>query len=145
MKVLLDTNVYIVAALDLARNIESAEVKIIKAAIDQKFRVVITKELQEQIIRVAKRVGNKNWASRLIALIWAEIKPIFIPQTYYKDLMRLYKSKVPRKDLAIFVAALAGNVDYLVSENRSFIKEATKAQNIFKCLTPEEFVRKLKL
>jgi len=145
VKVLLDTNVYIVAALDLAGDVESAEVKIIKAAIDQKFKVVITKELQEQIINVAKRVGNKDWASRLITLIWAEIRPIFIPQTYYKDLMRIYKNKVPRKDLAIFVAALAGNVDYLVSENRDFIRDAAKAQNIFKCLTPEEFVRELKL
>ncbi len=145
MKVLLDTNVYIVAALDLAKNVESVEVKIIKAAINQKFRVVITKELQEQIIRVAKRVGDKDWSSRLIALIWAEVKPIFIPQTYYKDLMKMYENKVPRKDLAIFTAALAGNVDYLVSENREFIKRAAKAQNIFKCLTPEEFVKELKL
>ena len=131
--------------MDLARNVESAEVKIIKATTDQKFRVIITKELQEQIIRVAKRVGNKDWASRLIALIWTEIRPIFIPQTYYKDLMKIYRDKIPRKDLAIFIAALAGNVNYLVSENKNFIKEASKAQNLFKCLTPEEFVKELKL
>lgn len=145
MKVLLDTNVYIVAALDLARGVESAEVKIIKAAVNRKFRVVITKELQEQILRVAKRVGSKDWASKLIALIWTEIKPVFIPQTYYKDLMKIYEDKIPRKDLAIFAAALAADIDCLVSENRNFIKEAAKAQSIFRCLTPEEFVYELNL
>ena len=60
MRVLIDTNVYVIAALDLARNFESAEVKVIKAAINQKFRVIITKEIQEQILRVAKRVGGKD-------------------------------------------------------------------------------------
>lgn len=142
MKVLLDTNVYIVAALDLARGFESAEVKIIKAAVNRKFRVVITKELQEQILRVAKRVGSKDWASKLIALIWAEIKPAFIPQTYYKDLMKIYEDIIPRKDLAIFAAALAADVDFLISENRNFIK-AAKAQGIFRCLTPEEFANEI--
>lgn len=145
MKALIDTNVYIVSALDLARDIESDEVKIIKAAIDQKFRVVITKELQEQILRVAKRVGGKDFASRLVALIWSEIKPIFIPQTYYRCLMKIYVDKIPRKDLAIFTAALAANVDYLISENRDFIRKSAEAQKVFKCLTPEEFVNKIKL
>jgi len=47
--------------------------------------------------------------------------------------------------LVIFAAALASNVDYMVSESRSFVKEAAKAQNIFECLIPEEFVRELEL
>ena len=145
MKVLIDTNVYIIAALDLARDVETAEVKIIRAAIDQKFRVVITKELQEQILRVAKRVGGKDFASRLVALIWSEIKSIFIPRTYYECLMKIYEDKIPRKDLAIFTAALVANVDYLISENRNFIRKSAEAQRIFKCLMPEDFVNEIKL
>ncbi len=145
MRVLIDTNVYVIAALDLARNFESAEVKVIKAAINQKFRVVITKEIQEQILRVAKRVGGKDFASRLVALIWSEIKPIFIPQTYYKTLMRIYEDKIPRKDLAIFTAALVADVDYLISENRELLKKSAEVQDIFDCLTSEEFIDKINL
>ena len=145
MRVLIDTNVYVIAALDLARNFESSEVKVIKAAINRKFRVVITKEIQEQILRVAKRVGGKDFASRLVALIWSEIKPIFIPQTYYKTLMRIYEDKIPRKDLAIFTAALVADVDYLISENRELLKKSAEVQDIFDCLTSEEFIDKINL
>ena len=59
--------------------------------------------------------------------------------------MKLYEGKIPRKDLAIFAAALAGNVDFMISENRAFIRKAAKAQNLFECLTPEEFAEKLRL
>ena len=84
-------------------------------------------------------------ASRLVALIWSEIKPIFIPQTYYRPLMRIYEDKIPRKDLAIFTAALVANVDYLISENREFLKKSGEVQDVFKCLTPKEFIDEINL
>ena len=39
----------------------------------------------------------------------------------------------------IFLTALCGNADYLVSNNREFIRKAVN-KGEFKCLTPEEFI-----
>ena len=41
----------------------------------------------------------------------------------------------------IFLTALCGNADYLISNNREFIREAVN-KGEFKCLTPEEFILK---
>lgn len=142
MKVVIDTNVYIVAALDLAKGVDSAEVKIIKAA-GKKFRVVICKEIMEQIMRVAKRVGDKDLGSRLIAALWIDTSPIFVE--VYDEVVKTYNNKIPRKDLAIFAAGLIAKADYLVSVDREFLRSAKNVQNMFKCVTPEEFVEALKL
>jgi len=142
MRVVIDANVYIVAALDLAKGADSAEVKIIKAA-GKKFRVVICKEILEQIMRVAKRVGDKDLGSRLIAALWTDTSPVFVE--VYDEVVKAYDNKVPRKDLAIFAAGLIAKADYLVSVDREFLKNAENAQNMFKCVTPEEFVEILKL
>jgi len=141
MKVVIDTNVYIIAALDLARGVDSAEVKIIKA-VGKKFRVVICKEMLEQIMRVAKRVGNKDLGSRLIAALWVDASPIFVE--VYDEVIKAYANKIPRKDLAIFAAGLIARADYLVSVDKEFLKKAENVQNTFDCLTPEEFVEVLK-
>jgi len=141
MKVVIDTNVYIIAALDLARGVDSAEVKIIKA-VGKKFRVVICKEMLEQIMRVAKRVGNKDLGSRLIAALWVDASPIFVE--VYDEVIKAYANKIPRKDLAIFAAGLIARPDYLVSVDKEFLKKAENVQNTFDCLTPEEFVEVLK-
>ena len=60
----------------------------------------------------------------------------------YDEVVKAYEDKIPRKDLAIFVAGLIAKADYLVSVDREFLKNA---QNVFKCVTPEEFVEILKL
>ena len=142
MKVVIDTNVYIVAALDLAEGVNSAEVKTIKAA-GKKFKVVICKEILEQIMRVAKRVGDKDLGSRIIAALWTDTSPVFVE--VYDEVVKAYEDKIPRKDLAVFAAGLIAKADYLVSVDREFLKSAKNAQNVFKCVTPEEFVEILKL
>lgn len=142
MKVVIDANVYIVAALDLAKGADSAEVRMIKAA-GKKFRIVICKEILEQIMRVAKRVGDKDLGSRLIAALWTDTSPVFVE--VYDEVVKAYDNKIPRKDLAIFAAGLIAKAEYLVSVDREFLKSAKNAQNMFKCVTPGEFVEVLKL
>jgi len=104
---------------------------------------VLCEELGEQIKNVAKRTEGKDWAGRIFNIIWCEVQPIYIPQYRYNEIKKEYKDKVPRKDLAIFAAALAGKVDYLVSENREFIRLAAESQNLFKCMDSETFVREV--
>ena len=142
MKVVIDANVYIVAALDLAKGADSAEVRMIKAA-GKKFRIVICKEILEQIMRVAKRVGDKDLGSRLIAALWTDTSPVFVE--VYDEVVKAYDNKISRKDLAIFAAGLIAKAEYLVSVDREFLKSAKNAQNMFKCVTPGEFVEVLKL
>ncbi|MDD1420537.1 hypothetical protein MEO40_15625, partial [Dolichospermum sp. ST_sed1] len=61
--VFLDTNIYILGALDLA----SDESKILSLLVsdknsDEQTRVIFSQELIDQILRVGKRLQNKDWS-----------------------------------------------------------------------------------
>lgn len=47
---------------------------------------------------------------------------------------------VPFEDAAILAAALASQVDYLVTGDRTFLREACKAQTAVAVLSPREFL-----
>lgn len=44
--------------------------------------------------------------------------------------------------MPIYLAAIVGEIDVLVSENREFVRQAAAAQNLFDCLTMQEFLER---
>lgn len=141
-KVVVDTNIFIIGFLDFVSGNKSVCVDIIRAMLKREFILVLSKELEEQIARVGKRVKDKNWAGYIKSAIWssAKINYVVIPED--TGLMEQYK-EVPRKDLLIFLTALLGKADYLVSNNREFIRRTVNIGD-FKCLTPDEFVKMMR-
>lgn len=138
-KVVVDTNIFIIGFLDFVSGKESVDADIIRAMLKREFILVLSKELEEQIARVGKRVKDKDWAGYIRSAIWSSAKISFVMIPEDAGLMERYK-EVPRKDLLIFLTALFGNADYLVSNNREFIRKAVNTGG-FQCLTPDEFVK----
>ena len=138
-KVVVDTNIFIIGFLEFVSGKKTADADIIRAMLKREFILVLSKELEEQIARVGKRVKDKDWAGYIRSAIWSSAKISFVMIPDDKELMERYK-EVPRKDLLIFLTALFGNADYLVSNNREFIRKAVNTRE-FQCLSPDEFVK----
>ncbi|HDQ74224.1 MAG TPA: hypothetical protein ENN19_19330 [Chloroflexi bacterium] len=49
---------------------------------------------------------------------------------------------IPREDVGIYLTALYGQAECLVSANHEFVRQAATRQRLFECLTPESFLRK---
>jgi predicted nucleic acid-binding protein len=48
---------------------------------------------------------------------------------------------IPREDIGIYLTAIYGQADYLISANRELLKQATIKQQSFQCLTAQEFIK----
>lgn len=140
MKLVVDTNVFIVGFLDLAEDKESAEVRILRGLKKGKYKLILSSNLEEQILRVARRVRDRDWVGLLRHIIWSDFRIKYVKLN--TELRQKYGNKVPRKDLGVFVTAIKGKADYLISNDKDFLEEASHAQQIFSCLTPHEFVKK---
>jgi predicted nucleic acid-binding protein len=138
-KVVIDTNIFIIGFLDFVSGTKSTDADIIRAMLKREFILVLSKELEEQIARVGKRVKDKDWTGYIRSAIWSSAKISFVMIPEDAGLMERYK-EVPRKDLLIFLTALFGNADYLVSNNREFIRKTVNTSE-FQCLTTDEFVK----
>jgi len=138
-KVVVDTNIFIIGFLDFVSGKKSVDADIIRAMLKRGFILVLSKELEEQIARVGKRVKDKDWAGYIRSAIWSSAKISFVMIPEDARLMERYK-EVPRKVLLIFLTALFGSADYLVSNNREFIRKTVNTSE-FQCLTPDEFVK----
>ena len=141
-KVVVDTNIFIIGFLEFVSGKKTADADIIRAMLKREFILVLSKELEEQIARVGKRVKDKDWAGYIRSAIWSSAKISFVMIPEDAGLMERYK-EVPRKDLLIFLTALLGKADYLVSNNREFIRKTVNSGD-FKCLTPDEFVKMMR-
>ena len=123
---------------DIRKDIDSVEGIILKYLMKKEIVLVFSDKLEEQILMVAKRLVNKDYAGslRYFILISFNIDYVWVPKQ--REVIKKYED-IPRKDLLIFLTALCGNADYLVSNNREFIRKAVN-KGEFKCLTPEEFI-----
>ncbi|MEK6886937.1 MAG: putative toxin-antitoxin system toxin component, PIN family [Nanoarchaeota archaeon] len=140
IKVVLDTNVFVVGFIDLAQGIESAEVKILKNLLNKNNTILLSIPIEEQIMRVITRVKDKNFAGLIRHTIWSDFAAEFVDVDKNKRTIESFKNKVPRKDLGIFLTAFIGKADYLISNDREFLDSASKCQNEFKCISPNEFL-----
>ena len=142
-RVFLDTNVYIVGVA----NATSAEWKILlwlgfgSPRLDV-AEVVISAEVIEQILRVAKRLKNKDWAGSIVARIWQNLKLRYVlvnePGFQQTDTFQW----LPREDIGVYLTAKLGKADCFISSNHELIRVIAAETGEFECLNPEDFVRR---
>jgi predicted nucleic acid-binding protein len=143
LKVVLDTNIFIQGFRDLAAREATSEAQILRACTLRKGEVqlIFSAELMEQILRVARRLKGKDWAGLLRYLLLADYNISLVSDVMVTQLKAKHQESVPRKDLGIFAAALAGEAKVLISANRKFLKQAAEHQALFRCLEPTAFVQ----
>lgn len=98
--------------------------------------------MEDQIRRVGRRVGGKDWAGLILSRFWQEfgIEYVVLPDQPLQIAQHLAPS-IPREDLLIFLTAVQGHATIFISGNREFVREAA-AQQLFTCMTPQEFLTK---
>ena len=141
MRLLLDTNIFVQGFLDLADGKNSPEVKILNALMEKKEVVLISKTLEEQLLRVVLRFKDRNFTGLLRHMLWSDFNLEFVNITDL-GIRKKFEDFIPRKDLDIFLTAHIGNADYMVSNDAELIEKATRIQDKFRCLSAEEFVKK---
>jgi|GEM_PF-496708 len=141
--IFLDTNIYILGALDLA----SDENKILSLLInnensDQQTRVIFSQELIDQILRVGKRLQNKDWSSGLLTRLWQQLQVDFI-FVEDQDIQAIADAGIiPREDAGIYLTAKQGKAQCFVSRNYKLIRALVEQTEEFECFTPIEFLQK---
>ena len=115
----------------------------IKLALENKIRPIITIKLLTEYHEAAKRLMDKDFASWLRYLIVDVSKPVFVSDDLCKELEPKFFGLIPKEDLRHFVSCVVSEADYLISNNREFLKKSKNSY--FDCLTPKEFLRKTKL
>ncbi|MCY7332563.1 MAG: PIN domain-containing protein [Pseudanabaena sp. CAN_BIN31] len=121
--IFLDTNIFIFAALDP----DSDENKILSVLQkdrnpQQNIRVVFSQELIDQILRVGKRLQNKDWASDLLARLWEQLQVDFI-FVDDKDIQAIADAGIiPREDAGVYLTAKQEKAECFVSRNYKLIR-----------------------
>ena len=141
MRVVLDTNVFIIGFIDLAENVPSPETIILRDFFQKEKTVVMSAALEEQILRVVLRVKDKDFAGLVRHMLWSDFRIDFVDTAQQPRIAKTFAAKIPRTDLDIFLAAFIGAADCLVSNDGEFIASAARCQNRFACMNPAEFVK----
>ena len=143
LRVFLDTNVYIVGAA----NSTSAEWQILlwlgfESRRPDAAEVVISAEVIEQILRVAKRLNNKDWAGNVVARIWQNLKLCYVlvnePGFQQTDTFQW----LPQEDIGVYLTAKLGKADCFISSNHELIRVIATETGEFECLKLEDFFRR---
>lgn len=141
--IFLDTNIYILGALDLA----SDENKILSLLMndennDRRTRVIFSQELIDQILRVGKRLQNKDWSSGLLTSLWQQLQVNFI-FVEDQDIQAIADAGIiPREDAGVYLTAKQGKAQCFVSRNYKLIRALVEQTEEFECFTPIEFLQK---
>jgi len=141
-RIFLDTNIYILGQLNPASNEEAILKKIgfYDSQQQSSIQVIISQELIEQILRVCKRIQNKDWGARIVDRIWQNLICVFVPETDELNAEAeqiIANQSIPAEDIFIYLTAKYGEADCFVSGNRELIKAIAD----FPCFTPEDFVQ----
>ena len=142
-RIFLDTNVYVIGAAFPERP-ERAILSWVGFGKDEPgpVEIVVSEELFEQIRRVSKRVGSKDWAGQILGRIWQDLRLRYV--VLDPDSRRAIEATgaVPREDTGMYLTAREGNAQCFVSTNHELITALAKVTGEFECLTPKEFVRR---
>lgn len=148
-KVFIDTNVILVGALHLQKDIKSPKSKILKLItrseqVGARLRLVTSLKQIEEIHKAAKILGGKDFAGWLKYLLFVDWRPEIIRREEYLEAMKKFKKKVPEEDLVHFAVSYS-KCDYLISQDREFLKDGSRIQKKVRCLAPKKFQAELKL
>ena len=139
LRLLLDTNIFILGFLD----IDSSEAKLL-ALLETipELTLIFSNDLEQQIRWVGRRLQNSDWVGLLLHYIWSTFQIDYIHITLEEMAEIETVSDIPREDIGIYLTALRGKADYLISANHQLLKEAAAKQNSFRCLNAEAFLGK---
>jgi len=144
IRALIDTNILLIGSVDLEKSVDSPEAMAIKKLLTKEIKMVTSLKQLEEIHVVARRVLGKSFAGWLRYLLLTELKPIIIREEAYSPVEAQFRGKIPEEDSTHFAVAVAGKAHFLVSENREFLKKASKCRTV-KCVSAQEFLKELKL
>ncbi len=138
--IFLDTNVYIIGSADL----DSAEAQILawaeRASQETgEVEVIDSDELFEQILRVSKRLQNKDWGGEILARIWQNLKLRYVLNDMVEWETLAKEGIIPLEDVGIYLTARNGNADHFISSNHELIRELSAKTSEFVCMTPKDF------
>jgi len=139
LRILLDTNIFIFGFL----NTDSPEAKLLTLLETiPELTLIFSNDLEQQIRRVGKRLQNSDWVGLMLHYIWStfRVEYIYVSSIEMNEVETI--SDIPREDIGIYLTALRGKADYLISANRELLKEAALKQNKFRCLNAEAFLEK---
>ncbi|MCB0085191.1 MAG: hypothetical protein KDE47_29830 [Caldilineaceae bacterium] len=137
-RVLLDTNIFITGY----RRPDSLEGQVLKELSNRsELTLVLSFPLEDQIRRVGRRIGGKDWAGLILSRIWLDfnVEYIGLPENPLDGAQKMAPT-IPREDLLIFLTAVRGQVNLFISGNREFMRQAAVEQHLFTCMTPGEFL-----
>ncbi len=142
-RLFLDTNIYIVGATD----VHSQSGKILAwAGFRQSIRgpvtIIVSNELFAEILRVARRVRNKDWGGEILMQMWNDLnlQNVIVEKDEYQTIIEAHL--LPREDIGVYLTARNGHAECFVSSNRKLIQALVRETGEFECLTPEQFVEK---
>ena len=105
------------------------------------YAILLSEDLLDQIRRVARRVRGKDWAGEILTMIWTSFSTevVTLPREQIDEVPSQFPD-IPTEDIGIFLTAKLGQADVMVSDNRKFVRAAAASQNLFTCLTVDEFL-----
>ena len=136
-RIVLDTNVYI---LGFQRRVGDEWLTLQR--VRQRHDVIVfSRELEDQIRRVGRRVGGKDHIGLILNAVWQNLMVdyVLLPDKPF-EVTQQFAPSIPAEDVLVFLTAVLGRVECLVSTNREFLRHSAAAQRAFRCLTPAEFL-----
>lgn len=141
MRLVLDTNIFIIGFLGLGEGQETPETKILRDLLQKEKTLLLSNELEEQLLRVFLRLKDKNFAGLIRHMLWSDYLIEFV-ELEEKRYPQKFKEIIPRKDLSIFLTAYFGNADTLITNDYPFLQKAKQCSPQFLCMSAEEFIHK---
>lgn len=140
-RVFLDTNIYIIGAAQ-GDTPEAAVLRWVGfESSAPSAEVVVSNVLIEQIRRVGRRVGGKDWAGQLLARIWQELRVVYVVVPA-GGLSHKAPGPIPREDVGVYLTARMGEAECFVSANRELVRVLAERTGTFECLSPSDFMAK---
>lgn len=133
--VLVDTNVIIEGAIDLASNVDSPEARIWSAFLQGRLKAAFSDMLLFEAVAVARRLRGKDFASKLRSQIIGKVK--IISKEELVPYISQFSEKVPKEDIAHAALPTAADAKYIISNNREFLRSL---RGKFRCVMPKSFV-----
>jgi len=141
-RVCLDTNVYLVGAVDES----SPEAQILRwlgfEGGPPLAETVVSEALFNQILRVSRRLHDKDWAGALLYRIWRGMNLFYVQFDLAEVLALEEAGSIPREDVEIYLTARSGKAQVFISANHELVRALAARTGEFENCTPDEFVQR---
>ena len=138
MKIVLDSNEFIFAFMDLAE----VQLKLFALLDDSSFEISIPSLIFDEVFERMKELTDKDFASKVReTILSSKIEIVEITKVPKKLVEKYTKKGLKDADAAIAAFTEWKRADFLISENRHFIKELKTDK--FTALNAEDFIGKI--